>query len=314
MNEINADNIKMNGKDCAPLNSIYCTLKMKLTGNLNEKDLKRLYRCTLCNQCKTANFNRGTREKAVCNSLIAPHVAKISKNISEFGNSHGVNDVHEEKRQETMDVVLFRGCTPKYKAPEILASAENLLTNNGIEYGILNDETCCGNILFNLGDENSGLEVVRKNIEKFKAVGVKKIITICPGCYNAFNKYYKGRDGFNPEIILAVDLLNGNTVAGEEFLIQDPCHGKEKADAIRKIFSGSRNKSASPCCGAGAGVMAHDKQLASTKARKAVDHSSEKIITYCPFCYLNLSSVNPNNVTDIYMLLDNQNIAQQVSK
>lgn len=293
--------------DCSPVNSIYCTLKMKVTGKLDENDLKNLYRCTLCNQCHTAGFNQGTREKAVCNNLITSHVAKISGNINKYGNSHGINPVHEEKKQEITETMLFRGCTPKYKAPEILASAENLLKSNGVKYGVINNETCCGNILFKLGDENSGSEVVLKNIEKFKAAGVKKIITICPGCYNAFNKYYKWQKGFNPEIILAVDLLNGSTFAGEEFLIQDPCNAKEKAGSVRRLISGSKNKSVSPCCGAGAGVRAHDKQLASTKARKTIDNTPKKVVTYCPFCYINLSSVNPDNVADIYMLLDNQN-------
>ena len=294
---------QMVGSDCSPLNSIYCTLKMKLTGNLNEKDLKNLYRCTLCNQCKTAGFNHGTREKAVCNSFITPHVDQIRENIREFGNSYGIDSAQGNNKQEDNETILFRGCTPTYKAPEILSSAENVLTNTGVKYGIINDETCCGNILFNLGDQNSGLKVVRENIEKFKAAGVKRIITICPGCYNAFNKYYKGFNGFNPEIVLAIDLLDKSTFAGEEFLIQDPCHAREKAGSVRRIIS-SPNKSASPCCGAGAGVMAHDKQLASIKARKTVDNSLKNIITYCPFCYLNLSSVGQNKIFDIYMFLD----------
>ncbi len=312
MTEISTNKIQMERTDCSPLNSIYCTLKMKVTGNLNENDLKKLYRCTLCNQCRTAGFNQGTREKAVCNNLIAPHVSKISENISKFGNSYGIEGINAGDYQNNTETILFRGCTSRYKAPEILTAAENLLTNE-IEYGIINDETCCGNILFNLGDENSGLEIVRKNIKKFKAAGVKRIITICPGCYNAFNKYYKGQDGFNPEIILAVDILNGSTTVNEEFLIQDPCHAKEKADSVRRIISGS-NKSASPCCGAGAGVMAHDKQLANTKARKAVDNAVKKIVTYCPFCYLNMSSIKPDKVTDIYIVLNDQNNVNQASK
>lgn len=311
MTETSTKNIQTNNNDCSPLNSIYCTLKMNLTGNLNEMDLKNLYRCTLCNQCKIAGFNRGTREKAVCNNFITPHVTQISENISKFGNSYGIDSLDDEESKGNMETILFRGCTPKYKAQEILKAAINLLTGNGVKYGIIKDETCCGNILFNLGNENSGLEVVRENIEKFKVAGVKKIITICPGCYNAFNKYYKGQEGFDPEIILAIDLLDGLTFTDEDlFLIQDPCHAREKAVSVRRILSSSRNKSVSPCCGAGAGVMAYDKQLASTKAKKTVNKNHEKIITYCPFCYLNMSSVKPDKVTDIYVLLDDQNKAK----
>ena len=313
-NTIGMESSYNNGPDCSPLNSLYCNLKIRITGGLNGKNVNNLYRCTLCNSCGLAGSNRSTRERAVNKSILAPHLIEISKNISEFGNSYGIASINNGNKQDKVGTVLFKGCTPTHKTPEILAAAENLLNHNNVNYGFLNDETCCGNILFNLGDESSGLKVVRKNIKKFKAAGVKRIITICPGCYNAFNKYYKGQDGFNPEIVLAVDLLNVTTVAGENFVVQDPCHAKEKADIVRKILPRSKNESASPCCGAGAGVKAHDKQLASTKAIKTVDNHPEKIITYCPFCYINLLSVKPDKVTDIYMLLDNQKETYKASK
>ncbi|MEN4018924.1 MAG: (Fe-S)-binding protein [Methanobacterium sp.] len=238
-------------------------------------------------------------------SLIMPHVAAITRNISEFGNSYGITTTHDENKQENMETVLFRGCTSTHKTPEILEAAEKLLKHKGIKYDVISNETCCGNILFNLGRRSSGFETVRKNIEKFKAAGVKRIITICPGCYNAFHKYYSGQDGFNLEIILAIDLLNGLTITGNDFEIQDPCHAKEKAYSLRMMVQSRNYESVSPCCGAGGGVMAHDRSLAKLKARKAVDNSPGKIVTYCPFCYLNLKSVNPDKIFDIYMLLDN---------
>ncbi|MGF7117672.1 (Fe-S)-binding protein [Methanobacterium oryzae] len=288
---------------CSPISSLYCNLKIRLTGNLNDKNLNDLYKCSLCNECHLASFNHDTREKAVSKSFITSHIVGIKNNIMRSGNSYGVSVKNNCNEQAKMETILFRGCTPTHKTPEILESAENLLKIKDINYSILNNETCCGNILFNLGDIESGNEVVKSNIEKFKATGVKRIITICPGCYNAFNKYYKGHYGFNPEIILAIDLLNDSIINGKEYVIQDPCHAKEKSHNVRKIISGAGNKSASHCCGAGAGVMAHDNNVSSSKARKTVNGNSENIVTYCPFCYLNLSSVNSDKVSDIYMLL-----------
>ncbi|CAJ36152.1 predicted Fe-S cluster-binding oxidoreductase [Methanocella arvoryzae MRE50] len=291
----------MSTKNCNPLNSVYCNLKIKLAGNLSEKDLAGLYSCTLCNDCHTADFNRGAREMAVSRSLVAPHVSTIGRNIREKGNPYGISG--NRAGSGKCDTILFRGCTPTYKAPEILAAVESLLGKKGVQYGLIDNETCCGNVLFNLGDKASGAEVVRANIAKFKAAGVKKIITVCPGCYTSFNKYYKGQDGFNPEVVLAVDLLSGFTLAGD-FAIQDPCHGKEKSEVVRSLLPGSANKSVSPCCGAGSGVMTHDRLLASSKAEKAVGASQSKIVTYCPFCYLSLSAARPEKVSDIYVMLD----------
>jgi Fe-S oxidoreductase len=289
--------------NCSPINNIFSNVKIRITGNLNEKDLNELYKCNLCNSCHMAGFNQGARTRAVNKSLEMPHVATIRQNINDYGNPYGIDDVRKGDNKERMETVLFRGCTSSYKASKTLKSAKSLLKRENITYGLIDNETCCGNILFNLGDNEAGLEVVKKNVEKFKAVGVKRIITICPGCYNAFNKYYKEYDGFNPEIVLAVDLLDELRVSGE-FEIQDPCHAKEKGSVVRKILQDSENRSLNQCCGAGGGVMAHDEQTAALRAIKAVENSPKKIVTYCPFCYLNLSSVSPDEVIDIYTLLN----------
>lgn len=255
-------------------------------------------------------FNQSARERAVKNGLISPHLAEITQNIRKFGNSYGVDTAHEENKHhgenksDIVETILFRGCTSRYKVPEILAAVENLLEYKEIEYATLDDETCCGSILFNLGDQTAGSEVVQDNIEKFKAAGVKRIITICPGCYDAFHMYYKGQDGFNPKIILAIDLLKDLTLNGEDFTIQDPCHARDKSFDVRMIIPSRRYINESPCCGAGGGVMAHDRSLACTMAKKAIDKSPTKIVTYCPLCYLNMSHIGSDKVFDIYMLLD----------
>ncbi len=188
----------MNATNCNPLNSVYCNLKVKLAGNLSEQDLDGLYSCTLCNDCHLAGFNRGAREIAVSKNEIAPHVSVIRENISRSGNPYGDRTMRTGKGPAPDGTILFRGCTPAYRTPEILASVESLLKRQGIDYGFLDDEPCCGNILFNLGDRATGSEIVDENIAWFKAAGVKRIITLCPGCYSAFNKYYKGRDGSTP--------------------------------------------------------------------------------------------------------------------
>ncbi|HUL62248.1 MAG TPA: (Fe-S)-binding protein, partial [Methanocella sp.] len=124
-----------------------------------------------------------------------------------------------------------------------------------------------------------------------------------PGCYAAFNRYYKGKDGFDPEVILAVDLLDRMRYTGEGLVVQDPCHAKEKGSVVRRILPGASNKNASPCCGAGAGVVSHDRPLAESKALKAFNGGTAKVVTYCPFCYCNLNAIKPGAVADIYVLL-----------
>ncbi len=289
--------------NCNPLNSVYCNLKIKLAGTLSERDLDGLYSCTLCNECHTASLNRGAREIAVGKDQIAPHVGAIAGNIRRHGNPYGAGEARRGSGPDASGTILFRGCTPSYRTPEILAAAEGLLSRRGITYGLMDDEPCCGNILFNLGDRAAGSEVVERNIARFKQAGVRRIITVCPGCYAAFNRYYKGKEGFDLEVVLAVDLLDGMSIAGEGLVVQDSCHAKEKGAVVRRLLPGAINKSASPCCGAGAGVVSHDRLLAESKALKAFNGGTAKVVTYCPFCYSNLHVVKPGAVADIYVLL-----------
>jgi len=289
--------------DCAPLSSLYCNLKLRITGDLKSKELENLYNCNLCNQCHLAGVNQSAREMSVKKDIIARHVAEIKENISKSGNSYGIEHEKGDDGSSNTETLLFKGCTPTHKTPEILMAAENLLKAEKIEYSKWDDETCCGNILFNLGDVNAGEEAVRRNMDKFKQKGVKRIITLCPGCYNAFNKYYRCNDGFEPEIILLTDLISKITLEGDGLTIQDPCHAREKGRVVRSILTNSRNKTNSPCCGAGAGVLAHNPVMATSKALKAFE-DNEIVVTYCPFCYLNLSRVKPEKVKDLYMLID----------
>jgi Fe-S oxidoreductase len=231
-------------------------------------------------------------------------VGTIRESIRTYGNPYGAAGARKGKGPDASGTILFRGCTPAYKTPEILSAVERLLAWQGITYGFMDDEPCCGNILFNLGDRAMGSDVVAQNIDRFKKAGVRRIITVCPGCYAAFNRYYKGKDGFDQELVLAVDLLEGMSVAGEGIVVQDPCHAKEKADVVRRLLPGTGNRNASPCCGAGAGVMSHDRLLAESKALKAFNGGSAKVVTYCPFCYANLKSVKPGEVSDLYVLLE----------
>jgi Fe-S oxidoreductase len=289
----------------APDRAILRYLKLMFTGKLSDEDVRRLYRCTLCNGCWLSWFNRKTRGMAVQKGFVPVHLAYIKGSVSENGNPYGVALATDggEAKSAVSDTVLFRGCTSRFKAPEILAAARELLDKKGIPYKLVDGESCCGYTLFNLGDIEAGNGAVEKNIEAFKAAGVKRIITICPGCYSAFNKYYKGREGFEAEIVLALDLLKGARVPAKGVTIHDPCHAKEKRELVRGMLQGSKEDGTGACCGAGGGVMSFDRMLAGARASRILEENPGAIVTYCPFCYLNLSRADAERVSDLYMLL-----------
>jgi Fe-S oxidoreductase len=289
----------------APDRAILRYMKILLTGKLGDEDVRRLYRCTLCNGCWMAAFNRSTRAMAVRNGICPAHLASIRESVETYGNPYGVTLAADGgARDESADTVLFMGCTARYRAPDILQAARRLLSKKGIAFKSLQDESCCGYTLFNLGDIKSGYEAVDRNIEAFRKAGTKRIVTICPGCYSAFNQYYKGRNGFDAEIILALDLLKDQHVSAPGVTVHDPCHAKGKGEAVRSMLAGAREEGTGACCGAGGGVMSCDHMLAESRAGRIFKETPGRLVTYCPFCYLNLSRADPGKVDDLYMMLD----------
>jgi Fe-S oxidoreductase len=53
-----------------------------------------------------------------------------------------------------------------------------------------NDETCCGDPARRLGNEYIFQMLAKQNIERFNELNVKKVVTICPHCYNTIKNEY----------------------------------------------------------------------------------------------------------------------------
>lgn len=292
----------------SPHRSINRLAKLVLTGKLNDGDIKSMYACTLCNGCYLAPVQRMTREMAVRKGIVASNLATIRSAVATAGNAYGIaaNGGMPPAGDPQSDTLLFCGCTARYRVPEMLEAAMKLLDSRGIRYRCMPDETCCGSTLYNLGDLESADMAVTANIAKFKATGVRRIITVCPGCYETFHKLYLGRDGFQPEIRLALDLLKDARIDVKEVIVHDPCHAKGRHDMVREIVVNAGDESTGGCCGAGGGLISWDRTMAESRAKRLSSESGRKVITYCPLCYLNYKRADPENVSDLYVLMASQ--------
>lgn len=226
---------------------------------------------------------------------------KIRNNVFENGNSYGANmDLVDDN--QIHEVILHRGCTSRFRENELIDSVSSCLKKKGIDFSVLSDESCCGLMLFDLGDEESGKQVVDKNVMKFNKHGVKKIITICPGCYESFTKYYAMNSDFDVEVIFALDLFEDMGADASGFIVHDPCHALERAGQIRSIVKNVPTKRANSCCGFGVGIRTGDKSKALEASEKTL--SGDNVITYCPSCYHTLNRVNSDKTFDIFSLID----------
>ena len=184
-----------------------------------------------------------------------------------------------------------------------------LLQQVGIDFAILGEEEeSDGDTARRLGNEFLYQELVERNVELFKAYGVKKIITTDPHAYNNFKKEYPDF-GFSCEVIhhtefLAMLLDEGrikpkNRVE-RKITYHDSCYlGRYNGiyDAPRRILQSIpgielvemiQNRSNSLCCGAGGGSMFKEEtgrqRINSLRTEQALDTGASTIATACPYC------------------------------
>jgi heterodisulfide reductase subunit D len=139
---------------------------------------------------------------------------------------------------------------------------------------------------------------------------VKKIIAICPHCYNIFKNEYPDLGG-NYEVINYVSFLDKFVKEGKlkpvsdslrniSVTYHDPCYlGRandiyEEPRSVLKNMTGSlvemeRNRSFSLCCGAGGAQMFKeaekgDKEIFIERTEEALITDAKVIATSCPFC------------------------------
>ena len=208
-------------------------------------------------------------------------------------------------------MIYFRGCVAREKLNSIAEATEKILKHAGIDYEILENETCCGSFLLRTGFARDAKEVMENTLNE---IGEEKIITSCAGCYKTFKKDYKEILGVELDVVHTSQLFNDLIKEGKleplfldkTVTYHDPCHlgrhleeydtPREILDNISNLVEMDRNKEKSRCCGAGGGVRAAfpeiTENIAKMRLKDAEDVEAEIIVTSCPFCILNLRSVS----------------------
>ena len=223
-------------------------------------------------------------------------------------------------------MIYFRGCVAREKLNNIADATEKILKHAGIDYKVLENETCCGSFLLRTGFTRDAKEVMKNTLNE---IGEEKIITSCAGCYKTFKKDFKEILGVELDVVhtsqLFSDLIKNGKIEplflDKTVTYHDPCHlgrhleeydtPREILDNISNLVEMDRNKEKSRCCGAGGGVRAAfpeiTENIAKMRIKDAEDIEAEIIVTSCPFCILNLRSVSKDgkkilDLSEIIML------------
>jgi len=201
-------------------------------------------------------------------------------------------------------MLYFRGCTAREKQTGIQEATEKLLNLAGVDYHILDDESCCGSVLLRTGFINEGNEQIRKNTEVFKD---ELVLTSCAGCFKTLKEDYEDINVIHISQLLKQLIDDGKIVFHKKDLnvtYHDSCHlgrhmeifddPRSVIESVANLVEMENNRERSLCCGAGGGVKSAYPEIADELAKSRINQAKNTncniLITACPFCKLNLSN------------------------
>lgn len=220
-------------------------------------------------------------------------------------------DLHA--RGERPEYLFWVGCAGAFddRYKKVTRAFAKILTHLDVSYAVLGrEESCTGDPARRAGNEMLYQMQALQNIEKFTAYGVKKILTICPHCFNIFKNEYPDLGG-HYEVMHYVQFLDlmlnqgrlkpGHSLhSGMKITYHDPCYlGRgngiynEPRNVLkaleRPMIEMKRSKSFALCCGAGGAQMFKEaekgkKEVFLERTEDALETGAGVIATACPFC------------------------------
>lgn len=237
-----------------------------------------------------------------------------------------------------MEYLYFVGCTPSYdpRVQQVSRDLVKLVQHANLDFGFLAEkESCCGSEIRRLGEFGLFEMIEEENQDLFKAIGVSKLFTTSPHCFNAIKNDYSQNDLQVEHYtqLLARTIQNGRLEFSRQFemtvTFHDPCYlGKHNTiyDEPRQILTRipglkliemDRSREKSLCCEGGGGRMWLEgsnpgTRLARWRIQEALDTGAQVLATACPFCLLTLEeAAKYMNVEDRLRVMDIAEIAVQ---
>jgi Fe-S oxidoreductase len=219
---------------------------------------------------------------------------------------------------EKPEYLFWVGCAGAFdkRYQKVTRAFAKILNHLKISYAVLgSEESCTGDPAKRAGNEMLFQMQAFQNIETFKMYELKKIITICPHCFNIFKNEYTEL-GVEIEVIHHTEFINNQIENGKlkidseifannKITFHDPCYlGRNNGiyEAPRQILNKiksekiemPRNKENALCCGAGGAQMFKEaekgnQEIFMERSREALETKADIIATACPFCMTMLS-------------------------
>jgi heterodisulfide reductase subunit D len=214
---------------------------------------------------------------------------------------------------EKPEYLFWVGCAGAFddRYKKVVRAFTKILTYLNVSYAVLGkEETCTGDPARRAGNEMLYQMQALQVIKTFKMYEIKKIITICPHCYNIFKNEYPDLGG-NYEVINYLQFIDkhiregklklvSNSLKNTKITYHDPCYlgrANDIYDEPRSVLGSiagtitemERNRSFALCCGAGGAQMFKEaekgeKEVFIERTEDALKTGAAIIATACPFC------------------------------
>jgi Fe-S oxidoreductase/nitrate reductase gamma subunit len=298
-----------------------------------------LWACTTCKACdEICPVNIEILDKildmrrylTLMESDFPSELGNTFRSMENAGNAYGLNqgergdwasslegiDIVEAGGAFDHEYLYFVGCAGSFddRNKKTSRALSKLLQRAGIDFAILGpSEMCNGDQARRAGNEYIFQMLAMQNVETFEGMGVKKIITQCPHCFNVLKNEYPQLGG-NYEVIHHSQLLDqlvregrlsleGASLA-ERVTYHDSCYLGRHNDvylAPRRVVGSlagidlvemPRNGTQGMCCGAGGARMWMEenvgKKVNTERSQEAIATGASRIAVACPFCYVML--------------------------
>lgn len=217
------------------------------------------------------------------------------------------------QQNKQAEYLYWVGCAGAFdqRYRKVTQAFARILIHMGADFACLGaEETCTGDPARRAGNEMLYQMQALQVIETLKIYGVKKIITICPHCYNIFKNEYPDLGG-HYEVIHHTQFLQKAIEEGSlkiekevfkstNFTFHDPCYlgrANNEYEAPRDVLKtiGGRyhelekNKSFALCCGAGGAQMFKETESGTSevfaeRTKEVVKCGASVVASACPFC------------------------------
>jgi Fe-S oxidoreductase/nitrate reductase gamma subunit len=249
-------------------------------------------------------------------------------NMENQGNPWGMSNATRgdwSKKVEGIEIVepgdafdheylYWVGCAGSFddKNQKVSEAMAKLMRRAGLDFAILGpNEMCTGDAARRSGNEYIYQMLAMQNIETLNTMGVKKIVTQCPHCFNTLGNEYPQLEG-HYEVIHHTQLLENLVAEGkldlsrarldERIVYHDSCYLGRHNDIYMsprkvigslggvEIVEAPRNGTKGMCCGAGGARMWMEEGLGTKvndeRSRELVATGASRVATACPFCYV----------------------------